>query len=256
MSRNPIIKRLLSIIEPVCIDAGCELVDLRLVMDQGGWVLRVCIDRPMGDDVDITEVRDDRVDLSECERMSRLLSAVLDVDDPVAHPYSLEVSSPGIDRPLRTAAHFTRYVGVEAKIQLAAPISTGSGERRNFRGVLRGVVAGERVVIGVDGKDFELIIEDIDSARVVPDWDAVMSGGTGVSIPDRANAKTPGGKARRPAKPKVAGGAADQRRADPDRNAASDDANDKILPSDDESDDDAPNASSNHSQDVPVPDNR
>jgi len=109
------------------------------------------------------------VDLSACEQMSRELSAVLDVEDPIPQAYSLEVSSPGIDRPLRTAAHFQHFTGSEAKIALAVP----QENRRNFKGVLRGV-DDDRVVIDVDGQTFKLPIADIDSAKLVPNWDEVM----------------------------------------------------------------------------------
>src|SRR5262249_34397098 len=76
--------------------------------------------------------------------------------------------------------HFT---GSEAKIQLAIPLVTEGGERRNFRGVLRGVVSsesGDHVAIECDGKRFELLIADIDHAKLVPDWEAVVKGKSGV----------------------------------------------------------------------------
>jgi ribosome maturation factor RimP len=181
MSRNPLQQRLISIVEPVCQSAGYELVDLRFVLEQGGWTLRVAIDRPLAD-VDPDEVAEDRVDLTACENMSRELSAVLDVEDPIPQAFNLEVSSPGIDRALRTAAHFAHFAGSEAKIQLAMPLQLPAGERRNFRGALRGV-EGDRVVIECDGAVFQLPIDDIDHARLVPDWDAVMRGKSGVGKP-------------------------------------------------------------------------
>lgn len=178
MSHNPLQQRLISIVEPVLESAGYELVDLRFLLDQGGWVLRVCVDLPIADDTDVTEVPADRVDLSDCENLSRELSAVLDVDDPIPQAYSLEVSSPGIDRPLRTAKHFARFVGSDAKIQMAVGLVTASGERRNFRGILRGV-DGDKVAIEVDGQLFQLPLDDIEQAKLVPDWDAVMRGKSG-----------------------------------------------------------------------------
>jgi len=184
MSRNPLHQRLMTIIEPVCEAAGYDLVELRFVLEQGGWVLRVCVDLPLAE-VDPAEVPSDRVDLEDCENLSRELSAVLDVNDPIPQAYSLEVGSPGIDRPLRTAAHFAHFSGSEVKIQLDVPLHTESGERRNFRGVLRGV-ADERVKIDVDGHSFELPIADIDHAKLVPDWDAVMKGGSGVGRRDES----------------------------------------------------------------------
>ncbi|HUS31221.1 MAG TPA: ribosome maturation factor RimP [Kofleriaceae bacterium] len=179
MSRNPLQQKLISIIEPVLEAAGFELVDLRFLLEQGGWVLRVQVDTPLADVTDITQVPSDRVDLSDCENISRELSAVLDVDDPIPQAYHLEVSSPGIDRPLRTAAHFAHFAGSEAKIQLGVPLQLEGGERKNFKGVLKGV-ADNKVSIDCDGTVFQLPIDDIDHAKLVPDWDAVMHGQSGV----------------------------------------------------------------------------
>jgi len=179
MSRNPLQTKLISIVEPVCNAAGYDLVELRFLTEQGGPVLRVAIDLPLNDATDLTQVPEDRVDLEDCENLSRELSAVLDVDDPIPGAYSLEVSSPGIDRPLRTLNHFTHFTGSEAKIQLAIPMQTPTGERKNFKGVLGGVTDG-KVVIDVDGQRFELPLDDIETAKLVPDWDAVMAGKSGV----------------------------------------------------------------------------
>src|SRR5204862_857613 len=134
----------------------------------GGWILRAYIDRA-GEEAEGT------VDLNDCERISRELSAVLDVEDPISQAYSLEVSSPGVDRPLRTADHFRRHIGDEAKIQMAIPVVTDTGaERRNFKGPIL-AVDGDLVVVQIDGKhEFRLKLADIDSARLVPDWDQVM----------------------------------------------------------------------------------
>jgi ribosome maturation factor RimP len=180
MSRNPLHTRLISIVEPVCNASGYDLVDLRFLLDQGGWVLRVAIDRPLTEETDPTQVPEDRVDLAACENLSRELSAVLDVEDPIPQAFSLEVSSPGIDRPLRVAGHYAHFAGSEAKIQMAVPVQAETGERRNFRGVLAGVVDGDKVAIDVDGHIYHLAIDDIESAKLVPDWDAVMKGKSGV----------------------------------------------------------------------------
>ena len=182
MSRAPLQQRLISIVEPVCQAAGYELVELRFLLDQGGWVLRVAVDLPLDEHADPHQVPSDRVDLEDCENLSRELSAVLDVEDPIPQAFSLEVSSPGIDRPLRTAAHYAYFAGSEAKIQLLTPLQLGSGERRNFKGTLHGVEDGN-VVIDCDGTTFRLAIDDIDHAKLVPDWDAVMKGGSGVGPP-------------------------------------------------------------------------
>ena len=190
MSRNPLHQRLIAIVEPAVQGAGFELADLRFVLEQGGWVLRVQVDRPLAQITDLAQVPSDRVSLIDCEHLSRELSAVLDVEDPIPQAYALEISSPGIDRPLRTAAHFAHFVGSEAKIALAIPLHTETGERRNFRGVLRGV-ADDRVAIECDGQRFELPLADIDHAKLVPDWDAVMHGRSGVGAPTPSNVAKP-----------------------------------------------------------------
>jgi len=197
MSKTPLRQRLISIVEPVCEAAGYELVELRFVLEQGGWTLRVAVDLPLDEHLDPNEIPSDRVDLENCENLSRELSAVLDVEDPIPQAFNLEVSSPGIDRPLRTAAHYNYFAGSEAKIQLAMPLqvappaSAASGtapaapaaiERRNFKGILRGVEDGN-VVIDCDGTTFRLPIDDIEHAKLVPDWDAVMKGGRGAGKP-------------------------------------------------------------------------
>jgi ribosome maturation factor RimP len=187
MSRAPLQQRLISIVEPVCEAAGYELVELRFVLEQGGWTLRVAVDLPLDDDTDLEQVPSDRVDLADCEQLSRELSAVLDVEDPIPQAFHLEVSSPGIDRPLRTVRHFARFAGSEAKIQLATPLHLPAGERRNFKGVLQGV-DGSDVLIDCGGTAFRLPIDDIEHARLVPDWDAVMKGKSGFGrAADRAS---------------------------------------------------------------------
>jgi len=193
--RTPLQQRLISIVEPVCEAAGYELVELRFVLEQGGWTLRVAVDLlPPADrqQIDPREVPSDRVDLEDCEKLSRELSAVLDVEDPIPQAFSLEVSSPGIDRPLRTAAHYQHFAGSEAKIQLAMPLAVApSSERRNFKGILHGIV-DDKVVIECDGTTFQLPLDDIEHARLVPDWDAVMKGKSGVGASGAS--VRPGGK--------------------------------------------------------------
>jgi ribosome maturation factor RimP len=191
MSRNPVQHRLITIIEPVLQAAGFELVDLRFVLEQGGWVLRVQVDIPLHEVTDVTEVPSDRVDLHDCETISRELSAVLDVEDPIPQAYHLEVSSPGIDRPLRTAAHFSHFAGSEAKIQMAVPLHQENGERKNFKGILKGVI-DDKVEIVCDGHAFQLPIADIDHAKLVPDWDAVMHGKSGAGSDSRPKPIKPG----------------------------------------------------------------
>ena len=182
MSRSPLQQKLIQIVEPACVAAGFELVDLRFLLEQGGWVLRIAIGLPL--DLSLTldqraEVGEDQIDMHDCENMSRELSAVIDVEDPITQAYSLEVTSPGIDRPLRTASHFEYFVGSDARVTLHGAVQTPIGERRNFRGVLRAATA-THFTIECDGQPYELAIADVDTAKLVPDWDAVMKGKSGV----------------------------------------------------------------------------
>jgi ribosome maturation factor RimP len=172
-------QRVWKLIDPVCTHNGYALVDVRFVMEPGGWTLRVFIDLADATGTDGT----DDVDLDDCERISRELSAVLDVEDPIVQAYSLEVSSPGIDRPLVTEPHFRRFIGAEIKVTLFHGVPTPQGsDRKNFRGLLTAVEGegdGARVQVMVDGTPWLLPIRDVDVAKIVPDWDAVMRGDRG-----------------------------------------------------------------------------
>ncbi|RMH39405.1 MAG: ribosome maturation factor RimP [Deltaproteobacteria bacterium] len=167
MPTNSITAKLLALCEPVVEAAGYELVDVEYRRESHGWVVRVFIDHagarqaaPIGFD--------------DCERVSRELGPVLDVEDPVPHAYHLEVSSPGISRPLRTAEHFRRAVGSTAKLAL----DRGLDGRRNFKGEIV-EVDGDTVAVRVDdGRVYRLPLADLRSARLVPDWDEVLKTGT------------------------------------------------------------------------------
>jgi ribosome maturation factor RimP len=166
-TRESITERLLEIIEPVCASAGYELVDVQYTQSPAGWVVRVFIDHLPG-----TAPGDGAISFTDCERMSRELSAVLDVEDPIPHAYNLEVSSPGLARPLRTAAHFERFAGEVVKVTTSRPLAG----RRNFKGTLRGVAGEATIEMLVDGVLTQIPLADVASASVVPDWDALMSG--------------------------------------------------------------------------------
>lgn len=144
--------KLFGLLEPVIAGLGYELVELELTSAGHHSVVRVYIDRTDGGGVG----------LDDCERASRAVGAVLDADDPIGHEYQLEVSSPGFDRPLRTVAHFERFAGSEARIELAAPLEG----RRRFRGRL-GAVTDGMVTIEVDRKEWKLPLAGISKARLV-----------------------------------------------------------------------------------------
>ena len=138
-------------IEPTIEQLGYELSDLELKIGGRDGIVRVFIDKPEG------------VDLSDCEIVSRQLSAILDVENPLPGHYTLEVSSPGLDRKLTKPAHFQRFLGETVRIKLRFPVAG----RRNFRGALR-FADDEKIEVEVDGESHSLTIARIESARLIP----------------------------------------------------------------------------------------
>ena len=175
MSRNPLHQRLITIIEPVLQSAGFELVDVRFVLEQGGWVLRVQVDLPLAQVTDIAQVPSERVSLADCENISRELSAVLDVEDPIPQAYHLEISSPGIDRPLRTLEAVGRFIGTKVSLT-THELHEG---RRKHEGELL-APEGERVGIVMDGSELWFDWPEIKDMRLVVDpWARVRRGEKG-----------------------------------------------------------------------------
>ena len=142
---------LANLIESTIEQLGYELSDLELKLGGRDGIVRVFIDKPDG------------VELSDCEIVSRQLSALLDVEDPLPGHYTLEVSSPGVDRKLTKPAHFQRFIGEAVRVKLRFPVSG----RRNFRGTLR-AADDENIEIEVDGEPHSLQIATIESARLIP----------------------------------------------------------------------------------------
>jgi ribosome maturation factor RimP len=151
--------------EPYVRDAGFELIEVQYGREPSGWVVRLFIDAPADAGAGSMPVVG-KVGLDDCERVSRDVSAALDVADVVPHAYQLEVSSPGLDRPLRRERDFARFAGESARIRLI----DGVEGRRNFLGTLRTAKDG-RVEIACDGRSYEILIDDIQKANLVPDWD-------------------------------------------------------------------------------------
>ena len=150
MLRDTLLKLLEGPIEAL----GYEVVELEFHPQGRGGLLRVFIDKEAGVTVD------------DCEIVSRQVSAVLDVEDPIPGAYTLEVSSPGLDRPLRKAADFARFAGEQARIDLLLPLEG----RRRFAGTLKGCEAGE-VMIEVDGVLYKLPLDGISKTKLVPNFD-------------------------------------------------------------------------------------
>jgi ribosome maturation factor RimP len=148
---------LIELLKPAITDLGLELVGIEFSPNAGGSTLRVYIDEP-----------ERGVTIEDCERASREISALLDVNDPVAGHYTLEVSSPGIDRPLFTPEHFSRFLGQVVKIGVNLPLDG----RRRFQGPIR-AVEGDRITIDQDGTPVVIAHPNIGKARLVPDYAAM-----------------------------------------------------------------------------------
>lgn len=150
MSRNPdSLNRLLA---PAVESLGYELVGVEYQGGGKSGLLRIYVDKPGG------------ITLDDCQKVSHQVSGLLDVEDPIRGKYTLEVSSPGLDRPLFNAADFARFAGRQVKVRLLMAMDG----RKNFIGELKGLRDGQ-VLISQDGKEIVFPVEQIDKARLVPD---------------------------------------------------------------------------------------
>jgi ribosome maturation factor RimP len=145
------LRDLTELFEPVIESMGYELVGVEFNAAGNHGTLRVYIDREEG------------VNIDDCAAISHQVSGILDVEEPIQQAYDLEISSPGIDRPLFKLVDFERFVGKTAKIKLAV----GLEGRRNFKGRLQGVVDSKMITIEVDGERFDLPYADIARANLV-----------------------------------------------------------------------------------------
>jgi ribosome maturation factor RimP len=144
--------QLWDMLEPVLSNLGYELIQVEVRPSKYQSLLRLYIDAPEG------------INLEDCELASRQVSSVLDVEDPFTGPYTLEVSSPGLDRPLVKPEHFARFIGNKAQLRLGVPLEG----RRNFVGILRGISEGS-VALEVDGQLIDLPWVQVESAHLVPE---------------------------------------------------------------------------------------
>ena len=149
--------RLTQLLQPLVEDLGYEFVGLEHRSNPKNPSLVIYIDRPGG------------IAVEDCERVSREVAAVLDVEDPIPGHYDLEVSSPGLDRPLFTLEQFERFSGEVAQVSLFAPLDG----RRKFKGEILGVQDG-KVRLDQDGTEVELDMGNIAKARLVPDYDSLF----------------------------------------------------------------------------------
>lgn len=164
-------RQISELLAPTVSSLGLDLLGIEYLPAPGGAVVRLYIDYPadaapvQGED---GQPMQPLVGIDECEQVSREVSAQLDVEDPISGNYTLEVSSPGIDRPLFTPAQFARFAGQNAKVGLKLP---QDGRRRLTGRIV--AVEGDTVRFDIDGHAFEAAIDNIDKARLVPDWAAM-----------------------------------------------------------------------------------
>lgn len=148
------LEQLQALLTPIIESLGYQCWGIEFIAQGKHSLLRIYIDKADG------------ISVEDCEKVSRQASAVLDVEDPIPSEYTLEVSSPGMDRPLFTLDQFVTHVGEQVKIKLR----TAFEGRRNFEGVLQGVEEQE-VILRIDNQEYMLPIELIDKANIIPRFD-------------------------------------------------------------------------------------
>jgi ribosome maturation factor RimP len=156
------------IVEPIVRAHGAELVEVEFKPERGGWILRLYVEKAGSADRNLS-TRDAAVDLELCTRVSRDLSPALDVVDLIPHAYHLEVSSPGIERPLRGERDFVRFTGQKAKLKLREPLPdprVGATTQRLVIGTLEGV-DDDKVRIVEGNRRHEVPISNVESARLI-----------------------------------------------------------------------------------------
>jgi ribosome maturation factor RimP len=141
------------LIGPTVEGLGYELVGIEYLPQGRHSLLRVYIDHADG------------ITLDDCARVSYQVSGLLDVEDPIKGNYTLEVSSPGLDRPLFKPEHFMRFAGHRVRVRLKVPLL----ERRKFSGVLQGL-RDDQVIVVDDGQEFSLPLDKIEKANLVPEF--------------------------------------------------------------------------------------
>jgi len=149
-----------ALVMPILTELGLELVELEFKREGHSWFLRLFIDKPGG------------VTLDDCAEVSREVSAILEVDDPIEAPYRLEVSSPGIDRPLKKPADYERFAGQLVKLRTRSLLDPdGRGhQRKTFVGELRGLDGGKVRLRQTDkrGGEIAISLDEIDRAHLEP----------------------------------------------------------------------------------------
>lgn len=155
MQKTDVVSRVSVIADQILLTMGLELVDVEYKREQAGWVLRLYIDKPGG------------VGLDECSKVSRELSGVLDVEDFIKGRYNLEVSSPGLNRPLKTETDFARNCGRLVKVRTFEAIQDDAGNsRKTFLGELVGIEDGVIIITLKEGPTARIPLEKAAKANL------------------------------------------------------------------------------------------
>ena len=149
-----ITERVANLAEPILDDMGFELVDVEYLSKYGKWVLRLYIDSERG------------ITIDDCARVSGELGDLIDIKDVIEHEYVLEVSSPGLNRPLKKEKDFLRAIGKKIKVKTVTPLNG----RRNFKGVLKAFQKGD-LYLQVDNQQVVLTWSDIEKANLVYEFE-------------------------------------------------------------------------------------
>ena len=149
-----VVKRIADLVEPILDEMGFELVDVEYLSHYGKWVLRLYIDKEAG------------VTLDDCVRVSREVGDLIDIKEVVTHEYTLEVSSPGIDRPLKKEKDFVGAVGKKVKVRMSTPMNG----QRSFTGYLKSF-ENDTLYIEMDGPPVALPWADVEKANLIYEFD-------------------------------------------------------------------------------------
>jgi ribosome maturation factor RimP len=159
MARQELIEEAWRVLEPEIAQLGYELVEVEFVLEHGRWILRLFIDHAPASEKNEGAPG---ITLEDCETVSSAVNPLLDAADFIEGSYYLEVSSPGIDRPVRRPRDFERFEGEPIRLKAQSPV----GGRKNFEGVLAGYQDG-LVSINCDGEVFEVHIENLKRAHLL-----------------------------------------------------------------------------------------
>jgi ribosome maturation factor RimP len=154
-----IVDRVRAIADPILSNEGMELVEIEYRRESKGWVLRLYIDKVGG------------ATLDDCTRISQEVGRSLDVEDFISTPYTLEISSPGLSRPLKKEKDFMKYRNQMIKVKTVDPIEN----RRQFNGKLLGI-SEDRIEIEMDGGIFQISLSNVAKANLEIDWNMLWKG--------------------------------------------------------------------------------